>query len=530
MQGVDTRMQSCRELIKNQRAIKNATSCQLLEMTEPLMAKTPAELASRIAQYIRMNGNYIHQPHLKGEWLATLAYEFHRNAGTLTPGVETTIQYLGGEYPRIIIAHQPNLFPSLRVIAPFILLDVVDRVLASQYSIPSTPIYLIVDYDYADDRRFKTAHIPDMFRRFGSLALSNGVPPRQRKQVMWVLEKPPRAILQRWIYEIKNWINNHIMHLYKAGILSAKKKKILYEYIFTNLHIIEADLLEAWNRSSSLVEFNSIFLSRIVNLRFSSNICFIPGHLMHRKNGQMFQWIANLTKKITEHASEAVAILRRNKYRTTSHFPPKATETLLWYICPYCNKRFVLKKSENLLQTSHFCSAFLKDISLCIPIESLHQCDRIYPKVLADNLLDIIALRKVGGTGYLGQAEHVLISNYIAHAFGLPVPPQIIFAIEGLYYGLNEVCWLALQDKHNVPEERSVRACSMSFQGRASILYYALSLGFNGIKALVEQHFFETDNIHSAREFAEQQDITLLSDLGFSLGLHALYQHIMGRR
>ena len=56
----------------------------------------------------------------------------------------------------ILYPYQPNIFPSVSVVAPFVYMNLVASMIKCKYGVTLIPVYLIVDYDCKTDRRFSS--------------------------------------------------------------------------------------------------------------------------------------------------------------------------------------------------------------------------------------------------------------------------------------------------------------------------------------------------------------------------------------
>lgn len=492
------RLRDCRELIDNS-GNQNLNSHEMNLMLDSLQSKNIYQLAKEISQYIS-NSSMIHNYLLHRSTLVNIAKDFHKKAGTFTPEVNYNISKLERNEPILLIPHQPNLFPSLSVITPFILLEKVANVLSTKNNISTALIYFIIDYDSVDDRRFRTSRFPDIFHRDGLLLLNYPIEKSKRHIPMWLLEKPPKTLVNKWIEYIYQTIINTLISIKSSNIFDRTDFSRYYNFILSNFHIIESIIWKSYESSRSFTEFNSIFLSKLINNYWGQEICFIPGHLVHSNNSKAFEWVIHKSSEIRKLEKEASSIIFKNGYKTFSALRNEE-DTLLWYVCDKCNKRVTLKISSiNKILSEHVCSVSLKKEIISIPINQLSFfSNRIYPKVLFDNILDTIALGKVGGSGYIGQAEHLVVSNYIAKKLKLPTPPQIILINKGLHYGLVELSTLSY--KKIKKTKKIYMAFHNSYFGKASILYYLICIGIAEIKKTLDIFFLETENVYNANEY-----------------------------
>jgi len=464
-------------------------------MFESLCSKNIYELSDKIKCYAK-DFNYTKQ-FISGHQLAYIARSFHKQAGTLTPRLEKSIEKLERNELRCLIAHQPNMFPSMGVVAPFILLERLTELLSEEHGISIAPFYFMVDYDWGDNARFRSAKFPDIFRQSGLLNYTDGIPRRRSRALMWLLEKPPRTLVSEWILDTHRTIHSSFASILASGVYCMTDIKRYRDFVLSNLELIQDLIWESYERASSLTEFNAFLLSKIVNIHWDQEICFIPGHLVHAINGKSYDWITHQSNEIIQIAQKAISIL--TKYGYTPNFRIRnGSDTFLWYICEKCLQRITIERmSTGQLVANHNCSALGYSHTVSFDANQVEYFQHnIYPKVLIDNILDTIALNKVGGTGYIGQADHMLISNYIAANLGLNPPPQIIFAARGLYFGLTELCVSANLIKNSKIPTGAEVALRYSYLGKASIIYHIVCMGMHGIYSTWYDFFKNTENVH----------------------------------
>ena len=106
--------------------------------------------------------------------------------------------------PLIRIAHQPNLFPLLGVVAQFLLFRSTSMIMSKRYGVKPIELYLIVDYDTAGDSRFRTAHYPDVNRKTGIADISAKIPSKSFNKPMFDIVKPEKDRVEFWLETIRS--------------------------------------------------------------------------------------------------------------------------------------------------------------------------------------------------------------------------------------------------------------------------------------------------------------------------------------
>lgn len=380
------------------------------------------------------------------ETLVTASRNFHLHAGTDTPPVQSALKVL----PNSLIlrtAHQPNIFPYLGVCAQPLSVHALAAQLETVHKMNTVELFLLVDDDDASDRRFKTAHLPDPCRRGGSATLSAANSYKYRGRAMWSVPLPSMTQLDNWLKIIERYAAtykscNHIEHQQR-------------------LHIIESDIQESWNRASSLADFNAIFLSRLVNLRWGLPTIFVP-----------------ISKTRRYFRSAYIELLSYQK-KTSSHILSSDLETgngLLqrpfWAICSQCGYRYSLVSGSMDINYCPICSTPLRASDSYV----------LTPSVIYDDVADTSVFRAVGGCAYAGGAEHHKLASIVMRKLGLNIPVDIIWRpVLILNSQQEEFAKRLLCSSYPQERERARLSLDLVLRGKASILYYLLAQGITDI-------------------------------------------------
>ena len=431
--------------------------------------------------------------------LQQIALAFHQKAGTLTPQVSTAIDSLGDSCARLHLGHQVNVFSSLGVVSQFIFLDSLTRAIETRLSTRACQMYVYVDYDTANDSRFKVAHVPDIKRDGGSLSLSNAVLKQDHLKPMWAVCKPPAALLSHWVDSLRQLFKSDVTELNKMGVVEKQRGATM-----KHLALVEKMIWEAYERASTLVEFNAFFLSRLVNVAWQIPCIFLPGSQLQPTMQHAYEYLLSLYPRISQLAAEGKDLLARLNITAHSINSSPQPSLPIWLTCSSCTTRVALIIDKgNLGQAYYRCSQCHHSEKFNLGTYSKPDLTPIAhlvsPRILLDNLLDIVALRADGGTGYIGQAEHLLLTSHVAHGLGWELPPHCLWQPKGVYYGSAE-CRAGLLRASTNALEREVRridaACSWAFSGKASILYYLVNHGATSVLEMWRRHFDNGKDVH----------------------------------
>lgn len=447
------------------------------DISSQLRHNTLDDFVQAILSYCQNDNSVFSDLTVDREMFAVKAREFHLRTGTLTDSVKANLARLASGDKIILFAHQPNLFMSLKVAASFFLMHSITDKLKEDFDFTVVPIYLIVDQDDATDRRFRVAHFPDFRRKNGTLYLSGIQGSLRKSQQMWQVEKPPEETLESWITQLRHSV--HQMASVTRSYLGKEKFALLQGTIHENLAKLEILVRTAYSDSSSLAELGAMFLSKLVNGVWGNGTLFVQAHSLQGYLFPAISWILERQKHISEAISIASLGIEEAGFKT-GFLRAHDNDTQIWFNCEVCSSRATLRVKDNGFfvadnQNTENCHQFhFKSREELLSVKH-----KLAPKVVADNLLDIIALTKAGGIGYIGQIEHVLISNYVATRVGLQPPPQILFSPKYINPGLVELYYY-IQARGGVEISRGAyQAVNDSVNGNSSIIYYLITQDFN---------------------------------------------------
>jgi hypothetical protein len=480
----------------------------LLPYFQGILSKDVRALASEIHNYIQLKPHgFLEQP-IDCNSMSEIAYNFHVKAGTLTENVKANIERIRLNAPRIRMAHQTNLFLSMAVTGQLVLLNETARYLHEHHQIQSAQLYIALDYDIAEDSRFRVSHYPDAIRIDGSIKLSGAVTQDYRNKPMWAVPKPTQSVVSEWLNQIETSINENLIVLKKYNIPERERGGIK-----SNFKKVSYAVQESLDRADSLIEFNAFFLSKIVNSFWNLPTAFITGSKIQplMKNG--YEFVLQLNDKINEATLDAQqfftnqgVILKGNTKDPRNSFP-------IWYVCSKCQERLELIKDENSL---HKVRASRKDCGCNLEfdfgtVESpnlVQIASNMTPRIILDNLLDVVSLGIVGGSGYIGQAEHLVLTNFVASKLGFVIPPQCLHSPKSIYNSISEYR-AAIIAKNNPPKlaiDKAISSIKWIHSGRASLVYFLVNFGLENLHTVWLNKLTE-NNMNGFTPIASTPDI-----------------------
>ncbi|MDH5506171.1 MAG: hypothetical protein OEZ02_02995 [Anaerolineae bacterium] len=456
-----------------------------------MYVSTPSQLASLIYASEQITRPSIIPETIERKSLSQIIESFHRKAGTLTNAVGKNIKYFSDEKPILRIAHQPNTFPYLGFFSQFIFLNCVTKTLLSDYNREYCQIYLVIDFDVAGEKRFRESRFPKILGKKSVLNLRPNIKPEAYNKYMFAIEKPTEELVFRWISALRKVVFDDLEVLQIAGV-----KEISSGETKESMNLIEAEIWESFRRSSSLSEFNSILISRIINLHWDIPILFISSENTLPLLKEYYEFLLKIFPSLISISNSVVDSFQNKGFEISNNMRLNNHDFPFWYICQICFSRVALKSnSKRQYFISGDCDTCKKKYILDFGDQSSPNIGdsngKLVPKVLFDDFVDILGWGVAGGVSYIGGAEHSMVSKICASRMGWPVPPETYWNPRGIYYSATEI-WAALNiegkgDKFTGNTHQSLK---LILSGKASILYYIINQGMNELLTMWEQHFY----------------------------------------
>jgi hypothetical protein len=492
-----------------------------------MLATLPGVLASEVSTFanlIERTSNPVLPPLAATSrgLLKDVALRFHKNAGTLTHPISQSIERFIQGAPVIRIAHTADLFPYLGVFAACIYLDSVARKLESGNTLSPSQIFILVDHENIADKRLRSCKFPDVDREHGAMLLSSPIPEESYAKSQFSIQKPLRDTVTHWLSSLELEVSQNVKVLYRMGIPQIERGTM-----HSRLAAIENEVWESYERASSLSEFNAIFTSRILTLHWGIPILFFPVTQVAPLMLNCYEYLIQQYPRLVEASIQVVESLRSEGLAIKDNLELDVTHFPLWYLCDCCLSRVPMRC---LSRTK------LDIVGLCPTCESSYRFElgtfanphldpirgRLLPKVLFDELADIVGWQISGGVSYIGSAEHVITNSLIAARLKIPVPPESLIRTRGIYYGLAEARVLPDLSNSRTISRKERDALEKVFFGRSSVLYFILAQGIDGLFAMWRQHFenghhFYDLNIGSSAFRFSAEDLQLLANAMSSL-------------
>lgn len=352
----------------------------------------------------------------------------------------------------IMFPYQPNLFPSVSAIAPAVHMETIRIIMEKEYNTTIVPIFLVVDYDNAQDKRFSKAFFPYLASSTSKLHFNYKIEKAQKYDTMFSIAIPTKNVIDIWKQNIERCVNNLLQAFPKTEIEFTTKLQ-------TNKNEIDELLDKAKENEHSFSGFNTYVLYHILVKKWDCGMFFIEGHNLYLSD-TFFSTKIHSNKDKMYHKFNEIHFLLQQKDIQTSFKELSRDSVFFWYYRKKCCTR---------------CKCDVECFENCLP-------DYIFPDVISDYILDYILIGKVGSVGYFKQFEATVYSEYIlGELFGIEGSPQLLTCCHmDPFYNLEHEKNLVIKfcDKKHIDYNEFFKACNDS---HCSILYHLLLQGFDPV-------------------------------------------------
>jgi hypothetical protein len=346
--------------------------------------------------------------------------KFHREADTLTPGVEAALDRLGRGCPLLRVSHQPNTLAGLNTLEPLLALTEIGHIAAPATGSESPAIlFLIVDYDSASDQRFRQALLPSPDGHRVS-TLADAVPRGLRRQIAASVPPVGAATLTEWRDLFMKTVTAWAERTSAINLATVDPREAV------ELGAMLMDLVkDAMNTAPTLTEANATLISKLCNEVWGLDAIFVRERALWPHIADDLNRFLALAAADDQAAEARIGVWRlcgscakRRHTRIAGWNGP--TPTARWS----CDRCGIPVHDEDLDWT-----AAEKIGPLRLP--------RFLPKVGLSDLADALSYGFAGSASYAGGVEHVVRSRLWAQPrFGeippeLVLEPQRVFVAEG---------------------------------------------------------------------------------------------------
>lgn len=311
--------------------------------------------------------------------LSSAIAETHRRAGTLTTAVERALtQLTSGDGTILRIAHTPDWLPYRSVaLLPLLLDELARSVRLRRPDICTVQIFLVVEADDARDSRMRWAAIPDLTRRNGELMVGCGLSRRTARRIAASLPPPDDHQLALTDRKLGDHCKEHLR------MLGVSRFGNSAAFLRENLTCISEDLSAAQATAQSLSDFNTTWLSRLVNRRWGLPTLFVQYSVIAPYLGKCIR-------------ATAAHLASRGHHRDG-----------FWLVCSSCGSR-IRAEVNGVGDTTEECPACSRRIRAGGELLPHEGSGMLMPRLAAEVALDDLLWNTPLGASYIGSAAHVL--------------------------------------------------------------------------------------------------------------------------
>ena len=367
---------------------------------------------------------------------------FHRDCGTLTPGVRKRLDDLrDGNCVVVMSAHQPNLFAYSGVLRKATLIFVLAKELEKRLKVPVVNFFGVADQDFTDDRWVRSSLLPAVLRRDGVLSVHIKLPERL---LLNRVPKPSLGFLDHWKVQIERWLDdavNSVDRLCKMCDLPMLNphKEVLQENFGSFWKIVE----DCYERSKSYSDLNAFVMSRIVNEAWGYDTLFSRFSECQQAFADEIAFLLSRYQDYSGLLKEAHELLSERGISSGV----SAVESRLipfWYHCDCGSKvRLFSSQRDGLLFGYGDCVGCGRHYELDFGPVERPDVSGVASRISLRAISWILAFSKglgfscyVGGVGGLWYLMEV---KYVADKLGIPLPPTPVWRPHDRYVGIGQM-------------------------------------------------------------------------------------------
>lgn len=350
---------------------------------------------------------------------------------------------------------------------------------------------VIIDTEVATDKRSRSSVFPDIKRDGSLLRMTTEIPAYQRQRLARHVDPPHETEILRWMLDLRNSVYGDVRALQRMGIVSTDARAA-----YRTVRYLQAEALESTRRARSLADFNMIFASRVMNLAWGLPIAFISlTDCVPHMQAAYEQILARYDDMVTSSKTALVSLRERGFFVSEAmHFDP--SEFPLWLICECFSRVAMAIRPTAALSITGRCAScgatHSYDLGARASPDLASLCRRLVPRMLFDDLTNPTIWNVAAGISNAGSVRHILPMYETARTLGLEVPPEALLRLRGIYFGPAELRLAAAADELTAPDRAALWRI---YWGRASIVYYLVSAGVEGLRDMWRSWFSGSESI-----------------------------------
>lgn len=371
--------------------------------------------------------------------LSKYARKFHRECGTLTRGVEESIERLeNGSCLFVMSAHQPNLFAYGGVFRKITLTHIIAERLAERLDLPVVCFFGVADHDFTDDRWVRLALLPDVERRNGTFELRVDLP---AKIMLSKTAKLSRRVLDGWRDDIRSWLDRKMSSLdrsFKALGVGFSREKFGQPGNFEEFWgVVE----EAYAKAETYSDFNAFFMSKVVNVAWGYPAVFARFSECQRDFEPEFRFLLSHFEDYSRYVKDAmlsVEVPERGVYQQEYRTVP------FWYHCDCGSKaRLMAELGDESFIGRGTCLVCGKEYEVDFSSKKEPRISGFMSRISTRSLsLPLVFFRGLDVCCYVGGVagqEYLQEAKYVADHMGMLFPPVVIWRPLDTYFGVGQL-------------------------------------------------------------------------------------------
>jgi hypothetical protein len=371
--------------------------------------------------------------------LAEYIRKFHSDCGTLTEHVKKAVERLKDNTCLLLMtAHQPNLFAYSGVLRKATLNYVLEKQMSDVMNVSVVNFFGVADHDFTDDRWVKSALLPDVERRGGTLELRVDLPP---KKVLSRTSRLPRSTLERLRGEIADWLER------KSRSVDRSFKSLGFGLNLNSTGLLKNfegfwELVEAaYARAETYSDFNAFVTSKIINEAWGYDTVFCRFSECQRIFRREFAFLVSRFDDYSRYVKDATVSVSGSGRGV---FSDEYLTMPFWYHCDCGSKARLMAESKNdSLLGRGACVSCGREYEVDFKSKKKPAVAGLLSRVSTRSLsMPLVFFKGLGVSCYVGGVggqEYLREAEYVAEGLGICFPPIVVWRPSDVYTGIGQL-------------------------------------------------------------------------------------------
>jgi len=440
---------------------------------------------------------------------------FHKKAGTYSDHkIKKSIEDLSNPETLVVeVAHQPNIFPYSGFLKKIVLGHVIADKIRERAEFPVVELFGIVDQDFANPKWFRNTYFPDINAKDGLLVISAPVS-RKSMDAMYTIEKPSIELVNKWRSALETWLINNARILNRLSRdahgeiqLDRDKMSILRSRLKKLFELMD----ECAKTSYTLTEFNSFFISKLVNSIWNYPMVFYEYHATQQYFEDDYEFLIRNFEKYNQQfrlyynniVSEGISLNFKEPEKNCAPF---------WFHCD-CGAKVNVKvrynQTKGAILSKQECPKCKKEPAVIDKLED--NMNNISPRAGSRPIIVSRGIQPSIFVSGLGASGFELISRGVANDLNINLPPYAIWHVKDKYTGIAQAVAdltnrkTKKDSKTEVKNEKKELAvlnrCENALEVMPSIIDYLINFGFEETRNLWTNHLLKEGDLSASLNF-----------------------------